>query len=312
MPDKPRASLLRGRIAGLIERVGRIGFSGRAELTDVAVLDGRTLTAAAVLRGVRAKGCTDLLVVARREEGGRRVASVGMPVARDGHLALSVAVPLEGPGALDLRKGEWRLALEYRTSRGGQRPLPTTATLMPSGRRSPAAWNPRSPGTGRRYRPSVDAQGNLVVRVVRFPTHAEVERVQVADRRVHVSGRIVGAAKLARRAERADVRLVVVSVDGKQRRRFAAQVTGGVFTAAIGLRRLRFTQDTEWVVRLRVGNAKPLVVRRVLSDLRDPAALHRYPVARLRGRRRIATTYTDKGGLLLQGRTLPPRPGGQP
>ena len=306
MRNGGQPATLRARIERVIERVTRIGFSGRAVLSDVAVLDGRTLTGVAVIHGVRARDCTELLVVATRAEGGRRVALAGTPVERNGRLTASVAVPLESPDGLQLRKGEWRVTLAYRTRRGAQRPIPTTAGTLPAGRRSPTVANPRSPGTGRRYRPSIDAAGNLVVKVMRFPTHAEVERVQVRGTELALAGRIIGSAKLARRAARAEVWVVVIRAGGGQRRRFPARVAGGAFTATIPLQRLRFTDDADWVVRLRIGSAKPLVVRRVLTDLREPAAVYQYPVARLRGRRRMTATYGANTALLLQGRRLPP------
>lgn len=308
MRDSRPANVLRAGITRAVERVGRIGFAGRAVLSDVAVLDGRTLTGLAVIHGVRVGDCAAVLLVAERADGGRRVAILGTPVERNGQLTVAVAVPLESADGLELRKGEWRLTLAYRTRRGGQRPIPTTAATLPAGRRSPTVWNPRSPRTGRRYRPSIDAGGNLIVKVMRFPTHAEVEHVQVHGAELSLGGRIIGSPKLARRAERAGAVVIVIRAGGGQRRRFPARVAQGSFWATIPLHRLRFTEDADWVVRLRIGNSKPLVVRRVLTDLREPAAAHPYPVARLRGRRRITTTYGDRTALLLQGRRLPPRP----
>ena len=306
MPDGRRAATVSARIAMGVERVTRFRFRGRAVLSDVAVLDGRTLTGLAVIGGVREKDHSSVLLVANREDGKRRLTSLGPAVLRQGQLTIPLAVPLEGPGGLDLRKGEWRLALAYRTAGGAQRPIPTMGTTLARGRPAPTVWNPRSPGTGRRYRPSVDGDGNLIVKVVRFPTHAEVEDVRLRGTELSLAGRIIGSPKLARRAERAGAVLVVVRAGGGQRRRFRARVVDGTFSATIPLHRLRFTEDADWVVRLRIGNAKPLVVRRVLTDLREPAAAHRYRVAQLRGRRRITTTYGEKTALLLQGRRLPP------
>ena len=311
MPDRAAASGLRARIARVVERATRFRFAGTAVLKDAAVLDGRTLTGLAVIGGLREHDRANVLLVARRSDGKQRTTAIGPPNQRQGQLTIPFAVPLEDAGGLDLRRGEWRLALAYRTAGGAQRPIPTMGTILARGRRSPAVWNPRSPRTGRRYRPSVDDDGNLLLTVVRFPTHAEVERVRLSGTQLSIEGRIVGSPKLARRAERADVAVAVVRVDGTQRRRFPARVSDGTFSASIPLGRLRFTQDAEWVVRLRIGKAKPLVVRRVLTDLREPAAVYRYPVARLRGRRRVTTTYDDKTALLLQCRRLSP-PGGPP
>ena len=309
MPERGRSAVLRTRIGQVVERATRIGFSGTAVLSNAAVLDGRTLTGEVHLRGVKPSDFAALLLVAERAEGGRKTAALDTPVERNGLLSVPLAVPLDSGDGVDLRRGEWRLSVEGRTARGASRPIPTTGTVLPAGRRSPAVWNPRSPVTGRRYRPCADDDGHLLLRVVRFPSHAEVERVQLNGTQLSITGRLVGSSKLARRAERGDVVMVLVRVGAKQRRRFPARVTGGHVSALIPLERLRFTEDTEWVIRLRVAKAKPLVVRRVLTDLREPASVHRYPVARLRGRRRITATYNAKNALILQGRRLPPRQG---
>lgn len=306
MRDARSVKVLRAGSGRALERLTRFRFAGRAVLSEVAVLDGRTLTGLAVIGGLREKDHSNVLLVASRADGKRRLTAIGPPVVRQGQLTVPLAVPLEGPGGLDLRKGEWRLTLAYRTAGGAQRPIPTMGTTLARGRRSPTVWNPRSPGTGRRYRPSVAGDGTLLVKVMRFPSHAEIEHVQVRGTELSVAGRIIGSPKLAQRAERAGAVLVVIRAGGGQRRRFPARVAQGSFSGTIPLHRLRFTEDADWVVRLRIGNTKPLVVRRVLTDLREPAAVHRYPIARLRGRRRITTTYGDKAAMLLQDRRLPP------
>ena len=295
------------RLLALLERATRFGSNATAVLQDVAVLDGRTLTGLAVVAGLRSRRASYLVLVAERTDGASRTIDLGQGVPAGGRLTIPLAVPLEDETGLDLRRGLWRLRLASRSIGGALRPIPATGTAARDRRASPTLVNPRSPRTGRRYRPKITAEGDVTVQVVRYPTHAEVERVHVDGAELRVSGRIVGSAKIARRGERGGAVVVLSRPGTKRRQRFPATVTRDGFAVTIPLNRLRFGDSGEWVVRLRIGSAKPLVVRRALTDLRSPAAAHRYPVARVRRRGRVTTTYSDNTALVLRARRLPPQ-----
>lgn len=264
------------------------------------MLDGRTLTGELRLSGVP-RSTRGLALVFTKADGTSRRYELPAAGSRD-QMPLRIAVPLEGSASPDLRPGRWRVGLDVKAGTRN-RVLPVRGHWNDD-ERGPTLWNPRSPVTGRRYRPVMDRHGNLALTAKAYAPHAEVDRFTVAASTVEITGRRIG--KGIRDATGAATVVVRDRASG-QERELPATLRRRTFVVSFPLERIASEDASTWSATLHAPGGPPLSLKKRLSDLRDLPGIIRYPAAELPTGARLVAAYAADGVLILSV-TAPPPP----
>lgn len=265
--------------------------------------DGRTLTGEVTVTGIPSRAQAFALVFTKGDGTVRRHdTEAARPVAG----RFRIAVPLEGRDSADLRAGRWRVGLAVSAGRDA-RTLPLRSLgFDDDDERGPTLANPRSPVSGRRYRPGADKAGTFILTAKAYAPHAEVDRVTVRDTAVDIAGRLIG--KGVRDVSGATTVVLQQTTSG-ERREVPGRVTKRAFFFSIPGHVLRHDgRRTIWSATLQVKGTAPQALRKRLSDVRDLGEVIRYPAATLPDGTKVVPGYASDGSLEL---TVTPPPPGQ-
>ncbi|WP_326796188.1 hypothetical protein OG946_12525 [Streptomyces sp. NBC_01808] len=324
--------------------------AGCLDAEHLTVLDGRTLNVCVRLpedgagrsgAWLRAGGRALPLEVAGERAFGTYVVEPGVPEGA-GMRRRRAAGAGHGLDVIAVREGEARelgveLAVGGRRRRGyGLRAPGDGVPVASPGAGSAAGPTLLDPPHPDGWRITVAASGDgcaVVLRAVRLPPHAEVERVEVGWTELAVHGRVVGPAdtppawrwpvRLPRSRGAEDARrgpagpapggefacelvgrgeaggVCALPVADRGGGRFVARAGGAELTRVAG-----WGGERAWDVRVRAaGCAVALPVGRLLGDVVDPGRVHRLPnrllIADSGDVVRVAPRYTAAGRLVV-------------